>query len=124
MNKDPRVQVAFILECIENIENYLRGVEQDDFMASSQLQDAVIRRIELIGEAAKNIPSSVKENYPKIPWKRMAGMRDILVHDYLGVDLKVTWRVAQKEIPELKDRIAEVNVDLGGPITDKEKPQP
>lgn len=112
MKKDPRIHVSFILECIELIEEYLKGLTETEFLNSTQQQDAIIRRVELIGEAVKNIAPVVKDRYPEIPWKRIAGMRDILVHDYLGLDLEITWKVAQVEIPELKTKMLEVRRDL------------
>ncbi|NPV58386.1 MAG: DUF86 domain-containing protein [Actinobacteria bacterium] len=105
MKKDPRVFIAHILECIDLVEEYLRGKSVDDFMASTQLQDAVIRRIEIIGEATKNLPLEFKEKHPDIPWKEMAGMRDIIVYEYFGVDLKLTWRVASEDIKGLKAQL-------------------
>lgn len=106
MKKDVRIHLAFILECIDLIEKYVGGVSFDFFMGSAQLQDAVIRRIELIGEAVRNVPQEIQAGNPGIPWSRIAGMRNILVHDYLGIDLKTAWNVATKEIPVLKKQIS------------------
>ena len=107
MKKDPRVFIEHILECIELIEKYLLERSIDDFLASTQLQDAVIRRIEIIGEATKKLPQDFKERYPDVPWKEMAGMRDIIVHEYFGVDLKLTWRVASEDLGTLKSKLQE-----------------
>ena len=83
-----------------------------EFLDSVQLQDAVIRRIEIIGEAVKNIPKQVKNKYPDIAWKEIAGMRDILIHEYFGVDLELTWKVAKKDVRNLKSKILKVKKDL------------
>jgi len=108
LKRDPKINLVFILECIEFLEEYLRGISETEFMHSTKLQDAVIRRIELIGEAVKNLPPAFKERYTDLPWKRIAGMRDILIHDYLGIDLKVTWQVARSEIPQLKEKVLRI----------------
>lgn len=112
MKKDPLVFIEHILECIELVEKYVTGHTKKAFKTSVQLQDSVVRRIEIIGEAVKNLPIGLKRKYPDIPWKQIAGMRDILVHEYFGIDLDLTWRVATKELPRLKKLVQKVKEDL------------
>ncbi|MBU4310707.1 DUF86 domain-containing protein [bacterium] len=112
MKKDPEIFVEHILECIKRIEEYTEGITKDVFFNSTQIQDAIIRRIEIIGEAVKNIPGDIKDKYPDIPWKQIAGMRDILIHEYFGIDIELTWEVAKEEIFELKKKILSVKEDL------------
>jgi len=112
MKKEPKVFIEHILECIEIIEKYTEGKAKEDFLNSIQLQDAVIRRIEIIGEAVKNIQEEIKKSYQDIPWKKIAGMRDILIHEYFGVDLELTWEVVKKDIPDLKRKISKIKKNL------------
>ncbi len=105
MKKDPLVFIEHILESIDSIKEYVHGVSKADFLSSKEKQDAVLRRIEIIGEAVKNIPEDVKDKHPEIPWKTIAGMRDIVVHNYFGVDLDLTWKIATTEIEELRNSI-------------------
>ena len=105
MNKDPLLFLTHIFESIEYIEEYTFGKDFEEFLEDTQLQDSVIRRIEIIGEAAKNLNDDIKEQYPDVPWKDIIGMRDVVVHGYFGVDPKIVWNVVIKDIPSLKNQI-------------------
>lgn len=113
-NKDPTVFAAHILECIEKVQEYTEDITKKDFKNSTQLQDAIIRRVEIIGEAARNIPQEIQRKYPEIPWDEMKGMRNVLIHEYFGVDLDLTWEVAQKDLPDLKSQIISLKEELEG----------
>lgn len=108
MKRDDTVYLRHILDAINLIEEYLRGVSYDDFMINRMFQDAVIREIEIMGEATKNLSTELRDKYPNIPWKKMAGMKDKLIHGYFGVDLDAVWDTATKDIHELKDKIQKV----------------
>lgn len=107
MTKDPRVYLVQILECAQKIERYLSAGEKA-FFRDTMIQDAVIRNFEVIGEAAKRIPIAVRRENPSIPWKLMAGLRDVLIHHYEGVDLHQVWRIATEDLPPVRDAIAQI----------------
>ena len=103
--KDQRVYLAHMLECIERIQSYTSGGEAE-FLASRLIQDAVIRNFQMIGESAKRVTDDFRDAHPEIPWKQMAGFRDVLIHDYLEVNRQQVWRVIEKELPSVKASIA------------------
>jgi uncharacterized protein with HEPN domain len=101
-DKDFRLYVQDILEAIGRIDQYLEGLTFEQFSKDIKTIDAVIRNFAIIGEAAKNIPLSVKREYPEIAWKRMTGMRDKLIHDYFGVDLQIIWDTSKIDLATSK----------------------
>lgn len=102
--KDDKVYLINIIECIEKIELYTK-LNKEEFMNSSLIQDAVLRNLEIIGEVTKKITPELRNYYPNVAWRQMAGLRDILIHDYMGVDLKTVWNVIENELPVIKDKI-------------------
>jgi len=87
VKKDVRVYIDDVLECIDKVGGYTEGVSEEEFYENTQIQDAVIRRLEIVGEAIKNIPVDFREQYPDIPWRKIAGMWDVLIHGYADVNL-------------------------------------
>jgi len=108
MKKDPKIFLEHILESIGEIEKYTKNISKKRFFDSVMIQDAVVRRLEIIGEAVKNLPTSFKNRYPKIPWKKIAGTRDILIHEYFGVNVDLVWKIVNKNIPQLKKQISKL----------------
>jgi len=100
--------VQDILDSINDVENFIDGMEFEDFIKDKKTVYSVVRAIEIIGEAAKNVPEQVRKKYPDVPWKQMAGMRDKLIHEYFGVDLEILWETAKDDVPQLKTPISEV----------------
>lgn len=108
-----------ILESIEKIEQYTAGISFDDYAMNSMIIDAVVRNIEIIGEASKNVPDDVKEKHPEIPWEKLAGIRNRIVHEYFGVDISIIWFIVTNELSQLNQWIrdglkgAELNGEKG-----------
>ena len=103
--RDRSLYLKDILRAIESIETFTAGIDFDTFRADDKTASAVIRKLEIIGEAVKQIPEEVRERYPDIPWKQVAGMRDKLIHFYFGVDPALIWQTIDKRLPPLKATI-------------------
>ena len=95
-------------EAINRIISYTSRMEYDGFLQDNKTQDAVIRNIEILGEAAKLLSDETKEKYPNIPWKDIAGTRDKLIHDYFGVNIDIVWDIAKNEIPSLSEQLKDI----------------
>jgi uncharacterized protein with HEPN domain len=102
--KDTRVYLLHIRDAIVQIESYTEG-GREEFFNKKMIQDAVIRNLEIIGEATKKLTPDLRDRYPEVPWSRIAGMRDVLIHDYFEVDLQIVWDVVQNRLAVLKEHI-------------------
>lgn len=102
------VYLQDILESIDYIQNFLDGVSEEEFYQNVEKQDAVLRRLEIIGEAVKHLPQRIQDLHQDVPWRQIAGMRDIIIHEYFGITLNMVWIVSTIDIPSLKSKIEEI----------------
>lgn len=108
MKRDVWLFIEDITKSIKNIEEFTKGINKEKFLRDKLRQSAVIRQLEIIGEAAKNVPPSFSEKYPKIPWKEISGFRDILSHAYFGVSIERVWNIIEKDLSALKKEIGRI----------------
>ena len=106
--RKPDVYLQDILESIGHIQRFLDSVSEEEFYKNVEKQDAVLRRLEIIGEAVKHLPDEIRNNHPDVPWRQIAGMRDIIIHEYFGVTLEMVWVVATDDILNLKTKVEEM----------------
>ena len=112
MKRDYSLFLKDILSAIDSIEEFIGGLSYDDLLNDDKTSSAIIRKFEVIGEATKNIPDKFRDKHRDIPWKRMAGMRDRLIHGYFGIDFKLLWNAIKIEIPQLKTKLHEIMKEM------------
>ena len=108
MSRDHRLYLEDILEACTRIARYTQGFAFDQFVTDNLVYDAVLRNIEVIGEAAKHIPEDIQQQYPQIEWRRIAGMRDIVAHHYFSIHDEIAWDVVCNKIPPLAEQIQQI----------------
>ena len=112
MRRDYGGYLQDMIDSVNDVEAFTRGMAFGDFTKDRKTVNAVVRSIEVIGGATKNIPKSIRDKYPLLPWKKMAGMRDRMIHEYFAVDLEILWKVVNDELPPLKPLLQDVLKDL------------
>ncbi|WXG46970.1 MAG: DUF86 domain-containing protein [Candidatus Atabeyarchaeum deiterrae] len=111
--RDFRDYLKDILDAINEVEVFIRGLSYDHFRDDRKTVNAVVRSIEVIGEASKRVPRAIRDKHREVPWRKMAGMRDKLIHEYFGIDLEILWKAANEDIPALKLPIEGILNGLG-----------
>ena len=106
--RNAKLFIQDILEAIEKIENYVAGTDFESFKKDSKTVDAVIRNLEIIGEAARNIPEGMKRKYGDIPWRDLVDFRNRITHEYFGISLTIVWHIIKQELPQLEKRMKQI----------------
>lgn len=106
MQRDYKTFLEDIIDGINKIEKYIKDLNFEEFKNNDLIVDGVIRNLEVIGEAVKQIPEEIRVKYPNVEWKKIAGLRDILIHAYFGIDLETVWDIVKNKLPDLKDKIS------------------
>lgn len=112
MKRDYNFYIKDILQSILQIEEFVEGMRYEEFRKDDKTASAVIRKLEIIGEAAKHIPTRLRQTHPDLPWNEMARMRDKLIHGYFGVDHEIVWKVVKERLPDVKSSLEAIIADL------------
>ena len=113
MSRDYKVYLEDVLEAIRKIREFTAGLTLDTFSQDAKTLDAVVRNLEIIGEAVKHLSDNVRARYPGLDWKKIAGLRDILIHEYFGVNVEVIWDVVQHKLPDLEKAVRALSATEG-----------
>lgn len=109
MSRDYRASLADMRRAIEKIERYVGTMDRSAFEKDDRTMDAVFRNLEVLGEAAKNVPEEFRKRYGEVAWRRIAGLRDILIHAYFGIDMDIVWDIINNKIPALKQQLDDID---------------
>jgi uncharacterized protein with HEPN domain len=112
VSRDISLYIKDILQNMRDAQEFIQGISYDRFASDKKTLNAVLRSVEVIGEAAKKVPDEIRAKYPSVPWKEMAGMRDKLIHFYFGVDREAVWLVVKERLPALAPLIEQILHDL------------
>ena len=113
MSRDYRVYLEDVLEAIRKIAGYTTGLSLEVFTGDVKTLDAVVRNLEVIGEAIKNVPDEVRSKHPEVDWKKIAGLRDVLIHAYFAIDVETVWDIVQNKLPLLGKQIKKILLQEG-----------
>jgi uncharacterized protein with HEPN domain len=108
MPRDSKVYLEDILEAITKIRRYTAGLSQEAFCKDEKTLDAAVRNLEVIGEAVKKIPANIRSKHPQVDWKKIAGLRDILIHEYFGIDVDIIWDIIESKLPVLEREVKKI----------------
>jgi len=112
MKKDDTVYLQHILDAIEQIQDYLKGVSAGQFLQKRLLQDGVVRRLEIIGEASRNLSDELRQRHPEVPWGQIIGLRNRITHAYFDVDLHIVWEIVQNDLSPLKQQVERIPEEM------------
>ena len=107
MSREWRFYLGDMIEGCEKIRRYAAGVGRDAFLADDRTYDAVVRNVEIVGEAAEHVPEDIRRQMPGVEWRKISGMRDWIAHSYFGIDPDILWDVVEEKVPDLLRRLRE-----------------